>query len=137
MIDNGLVYFMGNKQANLVKIGMCKTQDGLAKRMETVRTNFPYKLQLFWALGCCDELKATTVERQMHDLFANYQVNGEWFQFEVWRHVFCVVDILNDRPFGFGTVVACGWSTYYDLLLYDAKEALENYEAQHQMRKAA
>jgi len=67
-----MVYFIGNVEKQLVKIGHSVN---IEKRITALRTGFPYKLNI---------LKVVSgdyyIERKLHDKFKYLRLEGEWFE---------------------------------------------------------
>lgn len=65
------VYFVDAPGTGVIKIG--KTSD-LEKRMTTLQTMCPVRLQLLMTIQYDDDL-----ERRIHNHLADYRAHGEWF----------------------------------------------------------
>lgn len=74
-IENSLkgkvVYFIGNRNHSVVKIGRTKN---VFKRLKNVQTGCPYNLKI---LGCIETQKNG---RKMYQYYRRYQLRGEWFE---------------------------------------------------------
>lgn len=67
-----MVYFVGNREHNLVKIG---TSKNVKKRIECIQIGFPYTLETFITLEGGEQ-----VEKTLHFKFKEYHLRGEWFK---------------------------------------------------------
>lgn len=75
-IGRGIVYFIGNVEVGMVKIGYCSKD--VDKRMSTIQTGCPYKLSLL------KTIEKTTLggEAVVQKKFEEYKMIGEWFSLE-------------------------------------------------------
>jgi hypothetical protein len=67
-----MVYFIGNKEHNIVKIGYSK--GCVESRLKSLKTGCPYKLEIFAIIE--GELG---VEKLLHRRFSSIRLEGEWF----------------------------------------------------------
>lgn len=67
-----VVYFIGDKENKVVKIGY--TND-IKNRLQVIQTGYPRKLEVFTTIN--GDMK---LERQLHDKFSKYRLHGEWFE---------------------------------------------------------
>jgi len=68
-----IVYFIQGKSDNLVKIGIC---NNLKRRMIGLQTGNPHPLRVLRQLDVMDHER---LERDLHDRFKDFSVQGEWF----------------------------------------------------------
>lgn len=68
----GYVYFIRSEKTHAIKIGF--TADQVEKRLSSLQTAHPYKLQLLATLPGTREY-----EKSLHDRFSSYRLEGEWF----------------------------------------------------------
>lgn len=68
-----MIYFIGNKQENIVKIGY--TQNSIQQRFNTIQANSPYKMEVF---GIVEGMK--NIEKYIHNKFNFLHIRGEWFR---------------------------------------------------------
>lgn len=68
-----MVYFIGNKLYNYVKIG--HTVNNVKGRLVSLQVGCPFDLEI---LGIVDGNKNT--EKQLHKKFDEYWIRGEWFK---------------------------------------------------------
>jgi hypothetical protein len=73
------IYFILNQDSNAIKIGRAKN---LEKRLKTLQTSSPARLQLvkFIQVNCLDEAEA--LEKFLHNQFNALKLTGEWFRAE-------------------------------------------------------
>ncbi|RPI71428.1 MAG: helicase, partial [Geobacteraceae bacterium] len=69
----GSVYFIQSEKTHAVKIGF--TSGPIEKRLASLQTAHPYKLQLLAALA-----GTVAYEKSLHDRFAKFRLEGEWFE---------------------------------------------------------
>lgn len=67
------VYLVGAQQARPVKIGVAKSVE---TRIAELQIGSPLPLQLIWKTR-----GGRTLERALHERFAQYRIHGEWFDF--------------------------------------------------------
>jgi len=85
----GCVYFIRSEKNHEIKIGFTAGQ--VEKRLSSLQTAHPYKLQL-WAT-----IPGTTeYEKSLHERFASIRLEGEWFKPHPDLVAFISV-ILNDQ----------------------------------------
>ncbi|MGZ7068048.1 MAG: GIY-YIG nuclease family protein [Methanobacterium sp.] len=81
----GYVYFIGSKENNVVKIGYSLNPK---KRLQQLQTSIPYKLKLYGVIpGIIDK------EIELQKLFAKYNINNEWFEFN--DEIMVVINAIN------------------------------------------
>lgn len=68
-----MIYFIGNKQQDIVKIGY--TQNSIQQRICTIQANSPYKMEVF---GIVEGMK--NIEQFIHDKFKHLHIRGEWYR---------------------------------------------------------
>ena len=66
------VYFMGNREAGILKIGSSRTPKS---RLRELQVGCPYKLSILYMLP-----GGVKLERLLHDIYSRYKMNGEWFE---------------------------------------------------------
>lgn len=70
----GYVYFIRQKNEDLFKIGM--TRSDPYARMKSIQTGIPHELELFNVIPTDNPSK---LEKELHDIFKDYHLRGEWF----------------------------------------------------------
>jgi uncharacterized protein YozE (UPF0346 family) len=71
--DKGTIYFIKSDETKEIKIGY--TSGEVEKRLKTLQTGHPYKLQVLATMpGSRDE------EKTLHEKFASIRLSGEWFK---------------------------------------------------------
>lgn len=75
----GIVYFIGNSKARVVKIGMSSREDP-EERLSALQTGCPYDLEVM-AVVNCGEFPPGKIERGFHDTFHEHLLRGEWFRY--------------------------------------------------------
>jgi len=73
----GCVYFVGNRQKGIVKIGVTNSNCPLA-RIRGLQVGCPYHIELMHNIKCFD-VSPYIVEKQIHKILSFYRLNGEWF----------------------------------------------------------
>ena len=69
-----MIYFIGNKEANICKIGYSKRP---YRRIETLRWQVPFKLDIF------DIIEGDVhKEKMFHDKYHKWTIKGEWFELD-------------------------------------------------------
>ena len=67
-----MIYFIKMDQTDIVKIGYAHDP---FKRLKSLQTGNPFKLSIFYTMdGDC------RLEKDIHDLFLDYKMYGEWFK---------------------------------------------------------
>lgn len=69
----GIIYFIKSSNNHEVKIGF--TSGDVAKRMSTLQTSHPYKLELLATIP-----GDTKFESELHNTFQQHRLRGEWFK---------------------------------------------------------
>lgn len=77
--SSAFVYFVLNVDSNAIKIGMAKDID---KRLKSLQTSSPAKLQLLKAIQVAGIKEAAELESKLHRNFAHLRITGEWFKAE-------------------------------------------------------
>lgn len=72
-IGRGIVYFIGNIEQGIVKIGFCRKE--VDKRMASLQTGCPYRLSLLRTI----EKTTLRGEALVQKRFERYRMIGEWF----------------------------------------------------------
>lgn len=75
-IGRGMVYFIGNTEEGIVKIGFCRKE--IDKRMASLQTGCPYRLSLLRVI----EKTTLAGEALVQKKFEGYKMIGEWFSLE-------------------------------------------------------
>lgn len=75
-MDSGYVYFLNAEGTNRYKIGLTADIDRRIKQLNAKQSAFP--VVLLWQIEV-DNMRAA--EKYLHDLFSDYRVHGEWFEF--------------------------------------------------------
>jgi hypothetical protein len=70
------VYIVATESEKAFKIGVT---NNIKKRMSTISTNTPYKLLFVVYLYVPSKKCAFVLEKHLHEQFAEYRTNGEWF----------------------------------------------------------
>lgn len=73
------VYFVFNEDSNAIKIGRAKN---LARRMMSLQTSSPAKLQLIKSIQVAGGDAAQDLEQALHQQFSDIRLAGEWFRAE-------------------------------------------------------
>lgn len=73
------VYFILNRDSQAIKIGFA--QD-VHKRLETLQTSSPSRLELMGTIQAKSNQAAKTLEKRWHQEFASLRLQGEWFKAE-------------------------------------------------------
>lgn len=64
-------------QDKYLKIGICKDSHNINKRVRTLQTGNPHKIEvLFYE----ERPSAKDAEKYLHNCFSEYRVHGEWFE---------------------------------------------------------
>jgi hypothetical protein len=71
------VYFIHSKEARCLKIGISNNPE---KRLQALQTGSPHKLEILKTQETNDARK---LERELHETFADFRLNGEWFSDDV------------------------------------------------------
>lgn len=74
------IYFILNADSNAIKIGRARN---LNKRMKSLQTSSPAKLELIKFIQVENEAKAQMLEKSLHQQFSDIRLTGEWFKAEV------------------------------------------------------
>ena len=69
----GFVYFIRSEETHAIKIGF--TSGPIEKRLNSLQTAHPYKLQLLATVPGTPDY-----EKSLHERFASFRLEGEWFQ---------------------------------------------------------
>ncbi len=75
--DSAFVYFVLNSDSNAIKIGKAKD---IQKRIQSLQTVSPTKLQLLKTVQVMSEEEARILESSLHRKFALLRITGEWFR---------------------------------------------------------
>jgi hypothetical protein len=67
-----MIYFIGNKQFDVVKIGVA---NHIKSRLKGIQTSCPFDLTLLFSTD-----GTTSLERRYHQLFKDQRIRGEWFK---------------------------------------------------------
>jgi uncharacterized protein YozE (UPF0346 family) len=73
IVIEGCVYFIRSEKTHAIKIGF--TSGRVEKRLNSLQTAHPYKLQLLASIPGTLEY-----EKFLHERFAKFRLEGEWFQ---------------------------------------------------------
>lgn len=76
LIQGGVVYVIGNRDAGVCKIGMTSRPE---KRFAQLQVGFPWEL---WVLRLFFG-EASRFEHRLHSLFAEHNIRGEWFEMKL------------------------------------------------------
>lgn len=72
---HNVLYILSCKDKEFLKIGVCK-EDALERRIKTLQTGNPYKIELeYFDIRS----KATKAETYLHQQLSPYCTMGEWF----------------------------------------------------------
>ncbi len=71
------VYFILNSDSNAIKIGRAKDVE---KRLKSLQTGSPAKLQLISKVRVASEKEAAKKEKLIHQQFKESRITGEWFR---------------------------------------------------------
>jgi hypothetical protein len=72
LLTEGIIYFIKSEKTHEIKIGFTVQ---LEKRLSSLQTAHPSKLQLLATIPGTYEY-----EKSLHQRFANFRLNGEWFE---------------------------------------------------------
>lgn len=75
------LYVIGDKQRNVCKIGISANP---YERLKTLQTGYPWQLDIWLELQIENPAK---VEKILHTRFAEFRLNGEWFDACVFKHL--------------------------------------------------
>ena len=75
----GCVYFIKHKNYTPIKIGF-SSSDKPQCRINCMQTYSPYGVEIIGII-LCHEPKS--IEKEIHDNFKEYRLNGEWFDIEI------------------------------------------------------
>lgn len=70
-----VVYVIGQQQSSIAKIGV--TGGDLRKRLKSIQTGSPIKLEVLWWFFASPE-----DEQRLHEEFDEFRLEGEWFDFQ-------------------------------------------------------
>jgi hypothetical protein len=73
------IYFILNADINAIKIGRARNLD---KRMQSLQTSSPTKLELIKSIQVESGVKAQMLEKSLHQRFQDIRLTGEWFNAE-------------------------------------------------------
>ncbi|MEM6736850.1 MAG: GIY-YIG nuclease family protein, partial [Bacteroidota bacterium] len=73
------VYFILNRDSNVIKISIAKNLD---RRLKSLQTSSPAKLELLKSVSVSSSQEAHEQERALHQQFRDIQLTGEWFKAE-------------------------------------------------------
>lgn len=91
------VYFITDNNGH-IKIGKA---DNTVKRLNELQTGNPYKLSIILTVMMPSINDAFSLEQELHQLFKDYRLEGEWFEAEPVLKVIDV-DIVKLNKFQFG-----------------------------------
>lgn len=91
------VYFITDSHGH-IKIGKA---DDTYKRLNELQTGNPYKLSILLTVMMTSVNDAFSLEQELHKLFKDYQLEGEWFEEEPVLNVIDT-DIVKLNKFQFG-----------------------------------
>ncbi len=87
-VDNSsyFIYFILNEDSQAIKIGLAKDVE---KRIETLQTSNPVKLELIKSIQVKSKKEAQGLEKQLHEKFSELRIIGEWFsaKTELLEHI--------------------------------------------------
>ena len=70
--DIGNVYILGSHQEGVYKIGFSRD---VKRRFKTISTKLPFDVEIYHYIAC----DSMYPEKLLHNLYAKYKKNGEWF----------------------------------------------------------
>ncbi len=89
-----MIYFV--KAGDRVKIGYTDTP---FKRISSLRTSSPYELEVLLIIeGFYDK------EYELHQMFLEFRINGEWFEYSAVIQDFVIDNLKLDRRYEFGFI---------------------------------
>ena len=97
--SSAFIYFVLNADSNAIKIGMAKDLD---KRLKSLQTSSPTKLQLLKAVQLAGVKEAADIETLLHRRFFHLRLTGEWFKAD--KELFNYISALDSCP---GSVQTC------------------------------
>ena len=127
--NNGIVYFIGNKKHDLVKIGLCRTQFNFPNRLQTLQTNCPFDVSLFFAILCFGEVKPQYVEKRLHRLFNPYRIKNEWFRLKPCNYCFLSFAKHDVPEITKENAIAYDNKTIFDCDFDELEQSLVGYQA--------
>ena len=71
------VYFVGNVEANILKIGK---SNNVTDRVRKLQTGSVQELTVFRTVECATEEIAFALEKKLHNKFKTLHIRGEWFE---------------------------------------------------------
>lgn len=74
---HNLLYVLECDNGQYVKIGICTDDKVLGKRIKTLQTGNPKKINLLYAE---ERLSAKNAEKYLHQCFDEFRLEGEWFE---------------------------------------------------------
>lgn len=74
---HNLLYVLECCDEKFLKIGICKDMSILKKRVASLQTGNPFKINVLHAE---ERLSAKDAEKYLHQCFSNHAMVGEWFQ---------------------------------------------------------
>lgn len=83
----GWVYFIGNRENKIVKIGYSRSPK---TRLKELQTGCPYKLSIIYLLP-----GGIKLEKLLHKKYEDYKLNGEWFKLEKQLEKDCIFNRSN------------------------------------------
>lgn len=73
---HNLLYVLECDDEKFLKIGICKDESILQKRINTLQTGNPLKINLVYAE---ERISSKNAEKYLHQCFDEYRCEGEWF----------------------------------------------------------
>jgi predicted GIY-YIG superfamily endonuclease len=71
------VYFVRAGNRGAIKVGVARNVE---RRISTMQTGNPFKLNLLASISCDSRVSAYALEAKIHKFFARQRIRGEWFQ---------------------------------------------------------
>lgn len=77
MSKKNILYILECDDQRFIKIGVTNSEESLAKRIKTLQTGNPFKINILFSQTHDNALGA---EKYLHSLFQKKRVVGEWFE---------------------------------------------------------
>jgi len=109
-----MIYFIGNKEKNICKIGFSKRP---YRRIETISKSFPFELEIF------DIIEGDfSTEKMFHAKYDEFRLNGEWFHLDKVIELGIGVGLDTVRIEDFNCYVKNGYFYYPNIISYINKK---------------
>ena len=105
-----MVYFIGNKEYNICKIGFSKRP---YRRIKTIQDSIPFKLEIFDIIEGDFEL-----EKMLHLKNKDFLIKGEWFQLDKIKELGLFGDLLQIQIEDLNIYSLNGYFYYSNIITY-------------------